>query len=445
MIGPNSSRQLSPSQIAVLILLGLILLGTVLLRMPISHNPGAEVSWLDAFFTSTSALCVTGLTVVDTGSTFSNFGTGVILALFQFGGLGMLLWSSTMIALLGGQLGLRHRLLMKEQLPGMSMAGAGKLAVNVAGFVVGAELLGAALLWLCWQDRLEGPQALYYAFFHSASSFCNAGFSLWPDGLAQDVSNPAVNIIVVTLVAIGGLGYAVVRDVIWAIKRRKNRMSIHSRLVLFWTGLITLGGAVLFYLFEMNHGGILQGRPWLEQILIPFFHAGSRTSGLSTINIGDLKPETLQLLMVMMFIGGSPGSTAGGLKTTTFAILVMAAWSQMRGRDDVEVFGRRLKTSLVLQALSLTVIAMIALLTFALAINLAEALPFSDILFETTSALGIVGLSTGITSQLSPFSKLLICLAMVMGRVGPLTLAMVLLKPNRRSPVRYPTEDVLIG
>lgn len=444
-MGPQSSRQLSPSQLAVLTLLGLILLGTVLLALPISHAPGSKVSWFDAFFTSTSALCVTGLTVVDTGTAFSTFGTGVILALFQFGGLGMLLWSSTMIALLGGQLGLRHRLLMKEQLPGMSMAGAGKLAVNVAAFVVGAEIIGAVFLWFCWNDRLDGPESLYYAFFHSASSFCNAGFSLWPDSLAKDVANPAVNFIIMTLVAVGGLGYAVVRDVIWAFKGKKNRLSVHSRLVLTWSLILTVGGAALFYLFESTHGGLLHDRSWLEQFLIPVFHAGSRTAGLATIDIGALRPETLQLLMVLMFIGGSPGSTAGGLKTTTFAILILAAWSQIRGRDDVEVYGRRLKPELVLQALSLTVIAFMALMAFALAINVAEAFPFSDILFETTSALGIVGLSTGITAQLTPFSKILLCFAMVIGRVGPLTLAMVLLKPNRRSPVRYPAEDVLIG
>lgn len=438
-------RQLTPSQLAVLTLLGLILLGTVLLALPVSHNPGVKVSVFDAFFTSTSALCVTGLTVVETGTAFSPFGTAVILALFQFGGMGMLLWSSIMIALLGGQLGLRHRLLMKDQLPGMPMAGAGRLAVNVAAFVVGAELIGTVLLWFCWWDRIDGPLSLYYAFFHAASAFCNAGFSLWPNSLSQDVADPFVNLIILVLVAVGGLGFAVVRDFVWVVTGQKKRMSVHSRLVLTWSLLLTVGGASLFFLFESTHGGLLHGRSLTEQFLIPMFHAGGRTAGLSTIDIGQLRPETLELLMVLMFIGGSPGSTAGGLKTTTFAILILAAWSQIRGRDDVEVYGRRLKPELVLQALSLTVAAFMALLAFALAINVAESFPFSDILFETTSALGIVGLSTGITPQLSPFSKILICLAMVMGRVGPLTLAMVLLKPNRRAPVRYPAEDVLIG
>lgn len=445
MTGSRTSRQLSPSQLAVLTLLGLILLGTVLLSLPISHNPGVTITWFDAFFTSTSALCVTGLTVVDIGTAFSPFGTAVILGLFQFGGMGMLLWSSIMIALLGGQLGLRHRLLLKDQLPGMPMAGAARLAIHVAAFVVGVELIGTLCLWLSWHDRADAPNSLYYAFFHSASAFCNAGFSLWPDSLGRDVSNPWVNLVIITLVALGGLGFAVVRDFIWVFKAQKNRMSIHSRLVLTSTGILMLGGTALFFLFESTQDGLLYGRPWLEQLLIPVFHAGSRTSGLSTVDVGLLRPETLQLMMVLMFVGGSPGSTAGGLKTTTIAILILAAWSQIRGRDDVEAYGRRLKPELVLQALSLTVIAFTTLLTLALAINVAEPFPFSDVLFETTSALGIVGFSTGITSQLSPFSKVLICFAMVVGRVGPLTLAMVLLKPNRRAPVRYPTEDVLIG
>lgn len=442
---PARGRRLYPSHVAVLTLLGLIIVGTILLTLPISHNSGAEITWFEAMFTATSALCVTGLTVVDTGSAFSPFGTAVILVLFQFGGLGMLLWSSIMIALIGGHLGLRHRLLMKDQVPGMSMASAGKLTLNVAGFVIGVELLGAILLWLCWYDELPAADSLYYAFFHSASAFCNAGFSLWPDSLARDVASPAVNFTIVVLVALGGLGYAVVRDVIWAFRGKKNRMSIHSRLVLTCTLVLTVLGTGLFFLFECSQGGILYGRSWLEQFLIPFFHAGGRTAGLSTIDMADLRPETLQLMMVLMFIGGSPGSTAGGLKTTTVAILLLAAWAQIRGRDDVEVFGRRLEPALVFRALALTVLAFLALLILALVLNATESFAFNDILFETTSALGIVGFSTGITAQLTPFSKILICLAMVMGRVGPLTLAIVLLKPNRRSPRRFPAEDVLIG
>lgn len=442
---PHSKGALTPSQLAILALLGLIAVGTLLLSLPISHAQGARVSLFDAFFTATSALCVTGLVVVDTGSGFSLFGTFIILVLFQIGGMGMLLWSSTMIMLLGGQLGLRHRLLMKEQLPGISMAGAGRLALNVVAFVLGVELLGAALLWFCWQERVPGLLGAYYAFFHSASAFCNAGFSLWPDSLAGDVGNPLVNGIVITLVVAGGLGYAVVRDVIGSASGRRSRMSVHSRLVLAFSAILTVGGAALFFLFESTHGGILHGRAPMEQLLIPIFHAGSRTAGLSTVNIGDLRPETLQLMMALMFIGGSPGSTAGGLKTTTFAILVLAAWSQIRGREDVEAFGRRLLPSLVMQAIAMTVIAFLSLLAFAFVLNFMEAIPFQDILFETTSALAIVGLSTGITAKLSTGSKLLICLAMVVGRVGPLTLAMNLLRPRRRKSIRYPTEDVLIG
>ncbi len=436
---------LTPSQLAILVLLGLIGLGTLLLFLPISHAPGSSISFLDALFTSTSALCVTGLSVVDTGSAYSRFGTTVILVLFEIGGMGMLLWSSTMIVLLGGHLGLRHRLLMKEQLPGISLAGAGQLAFRIVGFVLVIELIGTVLLWLCWRERLPGFQGLYYAFFHSASAFCNAGFSLWPDSLAQDVGNPGVNIVIWSLIVLGGLGFAVVRDVAWSARGHKNRMSVHTKLVLIWSAILTLGGGLLFFLFESVHGGVLQGRPVLEQIMIPIFHAGSRTAGLSTVDVGLLRPETLQLMMGLMFIGGSPGSTAGGLKTTTFAILVLAVWSQVRGREDVEVFGRRLLPALVFRALAMTVIAFLCLLTLAFTLNFVEDIPFTKILFEATSALAIVGLSTGITPELSVFSKLLLCLAMLMGRIGPLTLAMSLLRPRGRAAIRYPAEDVLIG
>ena len=436
---------LTTSQMAILTLLGLIGIGTVLLSLPISHAPSAQVTLADALFTSTSALCVTGLTVVDTGSDFSRFGTTVILILFQIGGLGMLLWSSTMIILLGGQLGLRHRLLMKEQLPGISLAGAGRLTLNIIGFVLGVELIGALFLWLCWYQEIPGLQGLYYAFFHSASAFCNAGFSLWSDSLARDVGNPGVNVVVVSLIFLGSLGFAVVRDVVGSIKTRRSRLSIHSKLVLIWSAVLVLGGGLLFFLFESSHGGILQGRPFFEQVMIPIFHATSRTAGLSTVNVGDLRPETLQLLMGLMFIGGSPGSTAGGLKTTTFAILVLAVWSQVRGREDVEVFGRRLVPSLVFRALSMAVIAFLSLLTLAFTLNFLENIPFTEILFEATSALAIVGLSTGITPELSELSKLILCLAMLVGRVGPLTLAMSLLRPRKRNSIRYPSEDVLIG
>lgn len=441
----SQGSRLSPSQLAVATLLGLILLGTGLLLLPISHAPGAKVSALDAFFTSTSALCVTGLVVNDIGTTFSPFGHSVILGLIEIGGMGMLLWSSTMILLLGGHLGLRHRLLMKDQLPGLTIAGAGRLTLNIVGFVLAIELAGALALWAMWHERIPGWRGFYYAFFHSASAFCNAGFSLWPDSLAQDATNPGVCFVIVALVVFGGLGYAVVRDLADVMMGRRRRLSVHSLICLYGTGILLIGGSALFVFFESTHGGVLQARSGFERVVMAVFQIGNRTSGLSSVPTDALHPETLQLLMALMFIGGSTGSTAGGLKVTTIAILVIAAWSQARGRTEVEVFGRRLKLSLVLQALAMTVIAALFVLAFAFTLNFVERLPFLDVLFETISALAIVGLSTGITPHLSAFSKLLLCFAMVIGRIGPLTLAMSLLRPRRASLVRYPEEDILIG
>ena len=446
MSGPGRATSLlTPSQTAIVGLLGLLILGSFLLWLPLSHAPGVELTVIDAIFTATSALCVTGLTVVDTGSQFSLFGTLVIFLLFQIGGLGMLLWSTTMIVLMGGQIGLRHRLLMQDQLPGLSMSGAGRLTVKIMGFVMLVELLGALVLWLCWHERIPGLAGFFYAFYHSASAFCNAGFALWPDSLAQDVGNPVVNLTVMILVTFGSLGYAVVRDVYHVARGRKNRMSVHSRLVLVLTGLLFVGGALLFFLFEYNHQGILANRPWVERILIPMFHSAGRTAGLSTVDFSELKPETLQLMMALMFVGGSSGSTAGGLKTTTLALLLLAAWSQVRGKEEVEVFGRRIHNRQIFQAMALTVIASTSVLVLAFILNFLEPMAFSDILFETISALAIVGFSTGITPEMTDLSKGLLCIAMVVGRVGPLTLALSLLKPNRRAQIRRPVEDVIIG
>ncbi len=441
----RATNLLTPSQTAILGLLGSLMAGSVLLWLPISQAPGVKLKPIEAVFTATSALCVTGLTVVDTGSQFSLFGTLVIFLLFQVGGLGMLLWSTTMIVLLGGQIGLSHRLLMKDQLPGISMSGAGRLSVRILGFVMLVELLGALALWVCWHERVPGLEGFFYAFYHSASAFCNAGFSLWPDSLAQDVADPVVNITVMLLVTLGSLGYAVVTDVYQVMRGLKSRTSVHSRLVLVLTLVLFVGGALLFFLFEYNHQGILAHRPWAERILIPMFHSAGRTAGLSTVDFSSLKPETLQLMMALMFIGGSSGSTAGGLKTTTLALLLLAAWSQVRGKEEVEVFERRIHGKQVTQAVALTMIASVSVLSFAFILNFLEPRDFSDILFETISGLAIVGFSTGITPEMTDLSKGLLCIAMLVGRVGPLTLALSLLKPKRRASIRRPVEDVIIG
>lgn len=441
----RDSSGLSLPQSAVLGLFGLLMVSTLLLSLPVSQVADKPLSMVDAFFTATSSLCSTGLSVVDTSTDFSPFGDTIIFLLFQIGGLGVLLWSTIVIVLLGGQLGLRHRLLMKEQLPGISMGGAGALAVRIFVYVFIVELIGAVFLWVRWYDRIPGIKGFAYAFYHSTSAFCNAGITLWSDDLAADVGDPVVNLTIMALATVGGLGYAVVRDVSRVLGGQKNRLSVHSRIVLWVTLILFVGGSVLFFIFEYFHQGVLADRPLTETILIPMFHCAVRTTGVSTVDFGILKPETLQLMMALMIVGGSPGSTAGGLKTTTVALVMLAAWAQIRGRDEVEVFGRRIHESQIFQALTITVIACGAVLGLVLIINFLETAPFSEILFETVSALTVVGFSTGITPELTDASKLLLCLAMFMGRVGPLTLALSLLQPRRRAAIRHPVEDVIIG
>ncbi len=426
------------------ILLVLILVGASALMLPVCQEPGTDLRFVDAVFTATSALCVTGLVVLDTGSDFTVIGQIVIFCLFQLGALGMLLWSSTIILLLGGQLGLRHKLLVAEHTPGMSLSNVGSLTKPILGFILSVELTGAFLLWLCWRSDMPGWEGVYYSIFHAASAFCNAGFSLWDDSLVRYGEHLGVNLVVIPLIIIGGLGFAVMRDVLTSINRSQPRMTTHTKIVLVTSGLLVLLGALIFFIFE-SHGGILVGRDWLSCLQISLFQSTTRTAGLSTVPTGELLPETWQLLIFLMFIGGSPGSTAGGLKTTTFAVLILAAWSQARGTDDVECFGRRLPLRLVSQALAMTVIAVLSVVGLAMILNYLEPMTFAELLFESVSALAIVGLSTGITPELGTPAKLLLCMAMIAGRVGPLTLAISVLKRKQRPHYRYPKEDILLG
>ncbi len=434
----------TPSQLMIGMLLLLIIAGSLLLSLPFCHVSDAGFPMVDAVFMATSALCVTGLSVLDPGTDLTVAGQVVIFCLFQLGALGMLLWSSTIIVLLGGQLGLRHRLLVTDQTPGMSLSNVGSLTRPILFFILTVELLGGLLLWLCWFRDLPGVQGLYYAIFHASSAFCNAGFSLWDDSLARYSEHIGVNVVMISLIFVGGLGFAVVRDLVTSFTGALPRLSVHTKIVLTTSIALLLGGAVIFYVFE-SQGGVLVGRDPLSSVLISMFQSTTRTAGLSTVPTGELLPETWQLLLLLMFIGGSPGSTAGGLKTTTFAVLVLAAWSQARGTEDVEAFGRRLPIRLVFQALAMTVIAFLTVMVLAMLLNYLEDFSFAELLFESVSALAIVGLSTGITPELSSASKLLLCFAMIVGRVGPLTLAVSVLHRRQKPHSRYPKEDILLG
>lgn len=437
--------KLNPSQALVYGFFALILVGTLLLCLPLSAADGVQIEPIQALFTSTSAVCVTGLAVVDTGTAYSGFGQMVILGLIQLGGLGIMLFSTAVVGLFGGKLGLKERVLVHQSSPGLPLSEVGTLARRIVLFTLACEFVGFLVLSITWAQRL-GWQAPYYALFHSVSAFCNAGFSLWPDSLSTDVSNPVVNLIVVLLITFGGFGYLICRD-LYQARVQRRRLSLHSRIALVTSLWLVVGGTIGFWVFEYTNpqtlGGLTAGGQFWASL---FQSVSTRTAGFNSVPMGELREETLLLMTFLMFVGGSPGSTAGGIKTTTFALLLLAAFSQIRNQPEVVVRERRIPMSRVLQALSLTMVAVVTVFVCALVVNHLDPGQFRDVLFETVSAIATVGLSTGITGNLSNASMLLLCLMMFMGRVGPLTLAGFLFSQAKpKKEIRFPEGEIGIG
>jgi trk/ktr system potassium uptake protein len=441
-----------PLRLLVGSFLVLITCGTLLLMLPAATPPEAPIGWVDALFTATSAVCVTGLVVRDTGTGFTPFGQVVILALIQAGGLGVMTFSLLVFALFRSAVPLVHRSIFEQTLGGLAGAQLRRLVRLVFAFTFTAEALGAVLLFARFLPRLGPGEAAYAAVFHAISAFCNAGFGLWPDSLTAYRSDLVVNLTVMALIVLGGLGFVVVHDLLEA-RGRPREMSVQTKLALVVSATLIVVGALAFWLLEAPRA--LYEMPPGEQIQASLFQSvTARTAGFNTVDIGALAPGTLFLLVLLMLIGGSPGSCAGGIKTTTLGVLLLAAHSRLRGRYNVNAFHRTLSSTTVRNTLSIAMgggFVVIAGL-FALLVTEApahavvnEQAAFLSYLFETVSALGTVGLSTGVTPFLHPSSRLLIVVLMFVGRLGPLTVASALVADRPLDDWRYPEEDVMVG
>jgi trk system potassium uptake protein len=403
---------------------GLILGGAVLLWLPVSAAPGRSTSFLDALFTATSAVCVTGLIVQDTPVHFSAFGQVVILLLIQAGGLGYMTISTVLAAALGRSVTLQERLNLQEGLNVQGLDGLLRFAGTVFKLTLFFELSAAAILALRWSGELGVAQAAWYGLFHAVSAFNNAGFALWSDSLMRWRGDLTVNLVITTLVIVSGLGFFVLAEVVQ--RRRQLRLSVHTRLVLVTTTVLLVGGTLAIYALESGNPRTLGGLPWHEQWLAAWFQAVTpRTAGFNTIDYAAMTPPALFLTMALMFIGASPGGTGGGVKTTTFAITVAALWATVRGDDEPHVFGRRLGKDLVARAFFVSLIAFLALNLAAGIMLLTEQRDLMRTLFETTSAFATTGLSMGengapvsLVAFFSPIGKLLIILMMFTGRLG---------------------------
>ncbi|MGH7254964.1 MAG: TrkH family potassium uptake protein, partial [Nitrospirales bacterium] len=400
------------------------LLGALLLLVPWATAPGVHLRFLDALFTATSAVCVTGLIVMDTPHEFTLFGQLIILFLIQVGGLGYSIMATLLLLALGQRIGLRERLLMAEALSTMDMAGLVRFVKTVVIITFSLEGVGAVLLSLRFSGDHPPLTALYYGVFHAISAFNNAGFALFSDSLGGYRGDLTVNLVVTTLVILGGIGFLVFTDVLDNLKGHRFRFTTHTKLVVVVTVILLVAGTLGIWVLEWNNHQTLEPLPVGEQLLSSYFQSVSRTSGFSTLDLSEMRDATLYLLIMLMAIGGSPGSTAGGIKTTVFGIVCLSMWTILRQRADVEVFHRRISNDLVVRATCLAVLAMATVTFFTLLLAYTEGKSFLAVMFEVTSAIGIVGLSVGdgqarsLSALFTDFGKVVIILSMLLGRFG---------------------------
>lgn len=436
----------APPQILAIGYAVLVLLGTLLLRLPAANHTGQPLPLIDAFFTATSAVCVTGLVVVDTGTFFNAFGQTVIIVLIQIGGLGFMTMATLFALVFQRRLSLRDRLLLQEAMNQGSVEGIVRLIRRVIYYSLAIEAVGALLFAIRLAFDMPLGRALYFGIFHSVSFFNNAGFDIFGDfrSLTDYADDPVMNLVSVGLIVSGGLGFIVLSDL--ADYRHKKKLSMHSKVVLSTTGLLILFGAAIILLFEWGNPGTLGGMDWGGRLWGALLQSVTpRTAGINSVDLTQLHQATHFLLLILMFIGASPGSTGGGIKTTTFAVTIGAMIAMMRGHEDVVFFRQRLARERILKALTIILLALALVIGVAMLLSATEGHDFMVVLFETTSAFGTVGLSLGLTPELSTFGKIMIALTMFAGRVGLLTLVYAL-KPRKTSEkFRYPEGKIIIG
>ncbi len=435
---------LTPNQVLVLSFLLIILIGTYLLQLPMATVREEPIALIDALFTATSATCVTGLIVLNTGSDFSLFGQWIILILFQIGGLGIMLFSTMFSFLLGKKISLRQRLIMQESLNQFSIGGLVRLAKNILIFTVFFEGLGTIFLYLNWKQADNAHSSIFLSFFHAVSAFCNAGFSLFNNSLEQYFSHFGINIIFMILIIFGGIGFLVLAELVEFPKRK--RLSLHSKLVLVITVILLVGGTLGILLLENQNVTTLRDYPLKDKILSAAFQSTTaRTAGFNTIPIGKMGNAALLLIIIFMFIGASPTSTGGGIKTTTFCVAFLWMYFTLKGRRHLYLFQRQIPETVVNKAWVIFMLAMSWVMVMTLLLAYFEDFDFIELLFEVISAFGTVGLSTGITSSLSSIGKAIIILTMFVGRLGPLAMALSLILNRQAESIQYPKDYVMVG
>jgi trk system potassium uptake protein TrkH len=438
----------------------IIVVGALLLRLPWAHHAGKAISLLDAFFLATSATCVTGLTTVNVAEVFNGFGQGVLLLLIQVGGLGIFTASIMLVLLSGERLSLADEHTIYATVGKLRRVRPFDIFVYACLFVLLFELAGALALFLLIEHASPGEapgQIAWEAVFHSVSAFCNAGISIYPDNLTHWRDHPAILGVVDLLVIAGGIGLMTLINLryyyFWRRDpRQRGYLTLQTKLSLFMAVLLLALGMVMTLTFEENH--TLAGATFGKRLSWSFFHSTvSRTAGFNVVDLGDMNPPTLLFTVLLMFIGGAPGSIAGGIKTVTFAVLVVTAWSALRRRENIQIFGRRISPQTAGRSVMITLLALgvlmlgVGLLMFTEQTHPASETPggWLAVIFEAVSAFGTVGLSTGVTPLLTVGGKIIIMLLMFVGRVMPLMLSIYLARPTHPWHLRAPVEEVGLG
>lgn len=425
----------------------IIMTGAFLLMLPVATVSGKGASLVDAFFTSTSALCVTGLVVQDTAVYFSRFGHVVILILMQLGGLGIMTSYAFFSIAIGKRILVSQQVAMKEVLDtGYGEVKKTVLFIIISTFVI--EAIGAVVLAIHWSNEPFGDY-VFFSIFHSTSAFCNAGFSLFSNSLVNYSGDVVVNITIGLLIVFGGLGFIVLSNVLgyfsfFSRSDKKRKINLHAKIVLTMAGILIIVGAILFYIFECKN--TLDLFSIKDKIFVSFFQSiTTRTAGFTTVDISNLTTPTFLFFIFFMFIGGSSGSTAGGIKAGTFFVIIAVVYNMFRGREDVEVFERTIHRRTVQKAVSVATISLLTILMFCLILLYTEEASFKAVIFEAFSAFGTVGLSAGLSSDLTVIGKVIMSILIFVGRIGPLTLALVLGRETSGRRIRFPEEGIVVG
>lgn len=442
-----SEWRLTPYQILSLGITALVLSGAFLLMLPIASQSGESMAFVDALFTATSAVCVTGLIVVDTGDYFSLFGQLVIIFLIQCGALGFMTMATLMAILMRKKVHLRNRLIMQEALNQLTLAGIVKLVKYIIKATLLIEFIGGTILAVRFYLDF-GTAGIYYGYWHAISAFCNAGFDIIGSkngNLFPYVDDFIVNITLTSLIILGGLGFAVIADI--SATRKFKFFSLHTKIVIITTTFLVFSGMFYILLMDYYNPETLGGLSLTGKLLASYFQSVTlRTAGFATLSIGELSNASIFAMMILMFIGASPSSTGGGIKTTTFAVIIASIWSQIRGYEDTVLFYRKIPNAMIHKAYTFTFISATLVCLAIMLLTIDSSNPESiPLFFEVISAFSTCGLSMGITPSLDSFSKYVLTFMMLIGRIGPVTFALALALKSKKAKIKYPEGKIMIG